>query len=131
MNNRKKLLFVCVENSCRSQMAEAIARMDHGDSVDAFSAGSKPSGRVNPKAVATMRELGYDMAPHWSKSFEDVPSVEYDAVVTMGCGDSCRHIPANRRDDWAIPDPKHLEPDEFRTIRDEIGRRVGELVSFL
>src|SRR5438046_4667436 len=85
----KRLLFVRVENSNRSQMAEAFARIHGGDAVDAYSAGSRPSGVVKPKAVAAMRERGYDLSTHRSKSLDDFPQIEYDLVVTMGCGDAC------------------------------------------
>lgn len=120
----KRLLFVCVENSNRSQMAEAFARIHGGDGVEAYSAGSRPSGVVNPKAIAAMRELGYDLGRHGSKSLDDIPDVEYDFVATMGCGDACPMVRARRREDWNIPDPKEMDPDEFREVRDLIERRV-------
>jgi protein-tyrosine-phosphatase len=121
----RRVLFVCVENSNRSQMAEAFARI-HGaaEGVEAYSAGSRPSGVVNPKAVEAMRELGYDLAAHASKSLSEIPDVEYDFVATMGCGDACPMVRAKRREDWSIPDPKHLPPDEFRAVRDLIERKV-------
>lgn len=127
----KRLLFVCVENSNRSQMAEAFARMLGGPGVEAYSAGSRPSGVVNPKAVAAMRELGYDLAAHGSKSIDDLPAVEFDFVATMGCGDACPFVAARRREDWAIPDPKHLPPDEFRGVRDLIRARVEGVLADL
>src|SRR5207253_637658 len=83
-----RVLFVCVENANRSQMAEAFARVLGGGRVEAFSAGSRPSGRVNPKAVEAMREVGCDLLTHCSKALADLPDVEFDAAVTMGCGDS-------------------------------------------
>jgi protein-tyrosine-phosphatase len=87
---KKKLLFVCVENSNRSQMSQAFAKMLGGENVEAYSAGSKPSGIVNPKAIAAMKELGYDLGKHDSKSLKDVEQfAPFDAVVTMGCGDAC------------------------------------------
>jgi arsenate reductase len=128
---KKKLLFVCVENSNRSQMSQAFAKILGGDKVESYSAGSKPSGVVNPKAIASMRELGYDLSRHESKSLDDLPDVEYDAVVTMGCGDACPFVKAKRREDWQIPDPKHLEPEEFRKVRDLIGTKIGELLESL
>lgn len=127
----KRLLFVCVENSNRSQMAEAFARMLGGSAVEAHSAGSRPSGVVNPKAVEAMRELGYDLAAHGSKSIDDLPAVEFDFVATMGCGDACPFVAARRREDWAIPDPKHLPPDEFRGVRDLIRARVEGVLADL
>ena len=124
-----KLLFVCVENSCRSQMAEAFAR-SHGDhEVEAFSAGSRPSGSVDPRAIAFMRELGFDLGAHSSKSVDDVVAhAPFDAVVTMGCGDECPHVPTRQRMDWEIDDPKRLPDDDFRAIRDRIGRLVEDLI---
>jgi protein-tyrosine-phosphatase len=128
--HRKRVLFVCVENANRSQMAEAFARRLGGDAVDAMSAGSAPSGTINPKAVRFMAELGYDLAAHASKSLDEVEG-EFDAVVTMGCGDRCPWIPAARREDWALPDPKHLDDDGYRAVRDEIGERVRRLLASL
>ena len=127
---KKRVLFVCVENANRSQMAEAFARMIGGAAVDAQSAGSRPSGVINPKAVRFMDELGYDLAAHRSKSLDDV-SGDFDAVVTMGCGDRCPWVPARLREDWALPDPKHMDDDDYRAVRDEIGRRVRVLLEAL
>src|SRR2546430_14381855 len=120
MGTTKLVLFVCIENSNRSQMAEAFARIHGGSRVEASSAGSRPSGRVNPRAVEFMRELGYDLTAHQSKSLVDLPPVEFDAAVTMGCGDACPMVWAKRREDWGIPDPKELPPDEYRRVRDLI-----------
>lgn len=122
------LLFVCVENSCRSQIAEAFARI-HGDSsTHAYSAGSRPSGVVNPRAIETMSEIGYDLSAHESLGLDDVPQSEYDYVVTMGCGDACPWIPARNREEWDIPDPKAMPPEEFRNVRDDIESRVKKLL---
>ena len=120
----KRMLFVCVENANRSQMAEAFARMLGGQSVEVFSAGSRPSGKVNQKAIESMHELGYDLSLHESKSLEELPDVTYDFVATMGCGDACPMVNARQRADWSIPDPKHLPPDEFRGVRDMIRDKV-------
>jgi len=127
----KRVLFVCVENSNRSQMAEAFARMLGGSEVEAYSAGSNPSGIINPKAIAAMSELGYDLTAHGSKSLDDLPNVEFDFVATMGCGDKCPLIKACRRSDWALPDPKHMGPEEYRAVRDEIRERVRVMLSEL
>jgi len=127
----KRLLFVCVENSNRSQLAEAFARIHGGAEVEAHSAGSHPSGRVNPKAIEAMRELGYDLAAHASKSLDALPAVEFDAVVTMGCGDACPFVRARRRIDWQIPDPRDMAPTEFRAVRDRIEREVRALLASL
>ncbi len=123
-NMVKSVLFVCVENANRSQMAEAFARMLGGDSVEAYSAGSRPSGRVNPKAIEFMAELGYDLAVHGSNSLDELPDIEFDFVATMGCGDECPMVRAKHRADWSIPDPKHLPADEFRLVRDSIRAQV-------
>jgi arsenate reductase (thioredoxin) len=126
-----RVLFVCVENSNRSQMAEAFARLHGGGRVEAYSAGSRPSGRVNPRAAEFMREVGCDLTTHQSKSLADIPEVEYDVAVTMGCGDECPLVRARRREDWGIPDPKELPAAEFRKVRDLIERKVKALLAGL
>lgn len=127
---KKKLLFVCVENSNRSQMSQAFAKMIGGENVEAYSAGSKPSGIVNPKAIAAMKDLGYDLSKHDSKSLKDVEQfAPFDAVVTMGCGDACPWMPAKKFIDWEIPDPKNMDPVEFNKVRDLIGDKVKSLLS--
>jgi protein-tyrosine-phosphatase len=105
-------------------MAEAFARIHGAGQFEAYSAGSRPSGRINPKAVESMREIGYDLAQHQSKSLSEIPDVEYDFVATMGCGDACPFVRARHRDDWEIPDPKEMPPDEFRKVRDLIESKV-------
>ncbi len=131
MIDSKRIVFVCVENSCRSQIAEAFARLHAGPNVEVYSAGSRPSGQVNPKAIASMRELGYDLTTHTSKSLDELPRVEFDAAVTMGCGDECPFLQAKTRVDWGIPDPKHLSPEEFRGVRDLIAVKIRELLARL
>lgn len=127
---KKKLLFVCVENSNRSQMSQAFASMYGGKKVEAYSAGSKPSGIVNPKAIAAMKELGYDLSKHDSKSLQEVEQfAPFDAVVTMGCGDACPWMPAKKFIDWQIPDPKQMEPAAFNEVRDFIGEKVKALLN--
>ncbi|MGC4034094.1 MAG: arsenate reductase ArsC [Tepidisphaeraceae bacterium] len=123
---KKRLLFVCIENSNRSQMAEAFARIHGGDAVEAYSAGSRPSGVVNPKAIHAMAELGYDLSAHRSNALTEVPADGYAFVATMGCGDACPNVGAALRDDWQIPDPKHLPPDEFNHVRDLIEEKVKD-----
>ena len=86
---KKSFLFVCIENSNRSQMAQAFAKIWGGEKVEAYSAGSRPSGKINPKAIASMSELGYDLSTHDSKSLDEIPAIQFDYVVTMGCGDAC------------------------------------------
>jgi protein-tyrosine-phosphatase len=122
------VLFVCVENSCRSQMAESYARRLAGEGWTVASAGSRPSGSIHPRAIAFMKEVGIDLPGQRSKGLAEVSSQSWDAVVTMGCGDACPHVPARRRLDWDLPDPKNLSDEEFRRVRDEIGRRVEELL---
>ena len=126
---KKKLLFVCVENSNRSQMSQAFAKMIGGRNIEAYSAGSKPSGVVNAKAITAMKELGYDLSKHESKSLKDVERfAPFDAVVTMGCGDACPWMPAKQFIDWEIPDPKNMEPSSFNKVRDMIRDKVKELL---
>ncbi len=127
----KRVLFVCVENSNRSQMAEAFARATGGDDVEAFSAGSRPSGVINPKAIRFMDELGLDLRTHASKSLDDIAGIDFDAVITMGCGDNCPWVPALRREDWALPDPRDMDDEGYRAVRDEIGSRVRDLLASL
>lgn len=126
--SKPRILFVCVENSCRSQMAEGFARLHGGGRVEACSAGSRPSGKVNETAVALMGEKGVDLAKQSSKGLDALPPGRWDAVVTMGCGDACPSLPAARRLDWALPDPKHMPLDDFRKVRDEIEARVSALL---
>ena len=127
-----RLLFVCIENSCRSQMAEGFARALGGDRVAAFSAGSRPSGQVNPRAVQFMAEKGIDLTPQHSKGLDDLPAgITWDYVVTMGCGDACPVFPGKRYLDWELPDPAGKSLDEVRPIRDEIDRLVRALLEDL
>jgi protein-tyrosine-phosphatase/SAM-dependent methyltransferase len=128
---RKRILFVCVENSNRSQMAEAFARIHGGDGVEAISAGSRPSGRVNLRAIAAMKEVGYDLTTHQSKGLDEFNGKDFDAAVTMGCGDECPLVHARRRMDWQIPDPKEMSPDQFMEVRNLIEQKVKELLANL
>lgn len=129
---KKKLLFVCVENSNRSQMSQAFATILGKNAVEAYSAGSKPSGVINPKAIAAMKELSYDLTAHHSKSLQEVEQyAPFDAVITMGCGDACPWMPAKQFIDWQIPDPKNMEPAQFNEVRDFIKGKVEELLKTL
>ena len=129
---KKKILFVCIENSNRSQMAQAFATMLGGNNVEAYSAGSKPSGKINPKAIDAMNELGHDLSTHSSKSLEEVKTfAPFDVVVTMGCGDACPWMPAKKSIDWQIPDPREMNKEDFRKVRDLIGEKVKELIASL
>ncbi|MEI7037809.1 arsenate reductase ArsC [Fulvimonas yonginensis] len=127
---KKRVLFVCVENANRSQMAEAFARIHGRDTVEPLSAGSAPSGGINPRAVRFMAELGYDLAAHRSKSLAEIEGT-FDAVVTMGCGDSCPWLPARRREDWNLPDPRDMDDAGYRAVRDAISARVRTLLDTL
>src|SRR5262245_6997581 len=128
---KKRVVFVCVENSTRSQMAEAFARIHGGDRIEAYSAGSRPSGKVNPKAIAAMKECGYDLSAHRSKNVTELQDLEFDAAVTMGCGDECPALRAKKRLDWQIPDPKEMPPELFRQVRDLIEAKVKDLLQEL
>ena len=125
----KMVLFVCVENSCRSQIAEAFARIHGSGLIEAFSAVSRPSGEVNPKAVENMREIGYDLSAYQAKSLDEIPKVVFDYVITMGCGDQCPVFQTKHREDWEIPDPKAMPPDEFRAVRNLIQSKVKNLIA--
>ena len=127
----KSILFVCVENSNRSQMAEAFARLHGAGRVVAASAGSRPSGRVNPRAIAAMAEKGYDLTTHASKGLEAFNGIPVDVTVTMGCGDECPLVPAARRVDWRIPDPRDMDDVAFRGVRDLIEDQVKRLLAEL
>ena len=126
-----RVLFVCVENACRSQMAEGFARHYGGGQIQAFSAGSKPRGTVDPTAVVIMAEKGIALETHASKGLADLPPVTWDAIVTMGCGDACPTIPAARRIDWQIPDPARQPLNGYRAIRDTIDQSVRRLLDEL
>jgi arsenate reductase (thioredoxin) len=127
----KKILFVCVENSNRSQMAEAFAKIHGAGKVEAHSSGSRPSGKVNPKAIEAMKELGYDLTTHTSKGLADFNGQEVEVAITMGCGDECPLVHANRREDWQIPDPRDMTPEQFRGVRDLIEAKVKTLLAAL
>lgn len=126
---KKKVLFVCIENSNRSQMAQAFATIHGGGEIEAYSAGSAPSGKINPKAIAAMKELDYDLSSHASKSLKEVEAdAPFDAVVTMGCGDACPWMPARQFIDWQIPDPRNMNEEDFRKVRDGIEQKVKGLL---
>lgn len=131
MSGTPRVLFVCAENACRSQMAEAFARRLGAGRIDACSAGSRPAENVNPRAIAFMAECGYDLRDRATTPLSAFEEQTFDAVVTMGCGDACPMIPAARRVDWVLPDPKSLPDDEFRAVRDEIEHRVRQIISEL
>lgn len=125
------ILFLCVHNAGRSQMAAGFARRAGAGRVEVFSGGSEPAGAVNPAAVAVMAEVGIDIAGFVPQRFTDDLLARVDVVVTMGCGDTCPYVPGKRYVDWPLDDPKGRPVDEVRRIRDEIRALVEELVAQL
>ena len=121
--NIKKVLFVCVENSCRSQLAEAISNHLFSNHLKAFSAGSKPSGKINPKAIASLKAIGIEHKGK-SKSVNEVKDSDFDFVVGMGCGDKCPVIPGSKRIEWNFPDPKKYGAKKFNEVRDQIKEKI-------
>jgi len=132
MTDRKPtVLFVCVHNAGRSQMAAGYLRALAGDRIDVRSAGSAPKGSLNPTAVEAMREEGIDIAGHAPQLLTTDAVRESDAVVTMGCGDACPVFPGKRYEDWELDDPAGQSLEVVRGIRDEIRRRVEALIGEL
>ena len=125
---KRNILFVCIENANRSQMAQAFAQIHGRDIVNAHSAGSKPSGKINPKAIASMKEIGYDLSSHKSKSLDEIPNVVYEYAIMMGCGDECPFVNANNREEWDITDPRDMNENEFREVRKLIEEKVISLL---
>ncbi len=125
------MLFVCVHNAGRSQLAAALLRHYAGDRVRVRSAGSLPAERVNPAVVAVLREVGVELAAAAPRALASHEVAASDVVVTMGCGDACPVFPGQRRLDWAVPDPAGLSCEQVRPIRDDIDRRVRALLAEL
>jgi arsenate reductase (thioredoxin) len=125
------VLFVCVHNAGRSQMAAGLLNHLAGDSVAVRSAGSAPAGEVNPAAVQVMAELGIDMAQEFPKPLTDEFVRAADVVITMGCGDACPIYPGKRYEDWEVDDPAGRSVDEVRRIRDDLVGRVRTLIGAL
>jgi protein-tyrosine-phosphatase len=125
------VLFVCVHNAGRSQMAAGLLAYHGAGRVAVRSAGSAPGERVNPSAVAVMQELGIDISGERPQPITDTTVQEADVVVTMGCGDACPIYPGKRYLDWSVPDPAGLPPEQVRPIRDEIDQRVLVLLAEL
>lgn len=125
---RKNILFICIENSCRSQMAEAIVNNFYWQKFVGYSAGSKPLGQINPKAIEVMREIGVDISNQKSKGFDEIKNIKFDYVITMGCGEICPVYPSKYKLDWQIDDPKDKGIEYFREVRDEIRKKIDELV---
>ena len=125
------VLFVCVHNAGRSQMAAGFLQHLAGDRIEVLSAGSEPADQVNPAAVAAMAEVGIDLAAATPKLLTDASVQQADVVVTMGCGDACPFYPGKRYDDWPLDDPAGQGIEAVRPIRDEIRSRVEALVAEL
>lgn len=125
----KNILFVCVENANRSQMAEAFGHLYKGDNLEVYSAGSKPAGKINEKAVKAMAVLGYDLTTHQSTNINQLENIKFDVIISMGCGDDCPNIEASIREDWQIPDPKNLTEADYWTIRDYIKIKVKQIIT--
>ena len=131
MKDRPSVLFVCVHNAGRSQMAAAYLQTLAQGRIEVRSAGSAPAEQVNPAAVAAMLEEGIDMSAETPKILTDDFVQESDVVITMGCGDTCKFYPGKRYEDWVLDDPAGQGVDAVRPIRDEIRRRVEVLISEL
>jgi arsenate reductase (thioredoxin) len=128
---RPSVLFVCVHNAGRSQMAAGFLKHLAGGRVDVLSAGSAPGPAVNPMAIRAMSEVGIDIAAEEPKLLRDSAVREADVVITMGCGDACPIYPGKRYEDWTLADPAGKEMEAVRPIRDEIERRVHDLLGSL
>ena len=124
----KKILFVCVQNASRSQMAQGFAEALGKGRVEVYSAGSRPSSHINPQAIEVMKEKDIDLSGRRPKGLNDLPPVEMDYLVTMGCEEVCPAVPARRIIEWQIPDPKGKPIDEIRKIRDMLEDRVKVLL---
>jgi arsenate reductase len=129
--SRPTVLFVCVRNAGRSQMAAALLEKMTGDAVRVLSAGTQPADDVHPNVVAAMREVDIDLSQARPRRLEDDTVREADVVITMGCGDECPFYPGKRYEDWDLPDPAGRPIEEVRAIRDEIERRVRGLLGSL
>lgn len=130
-NQKPAVLFVCVHNAGRSQMAAGFMRELAGDRVDVLSAGSEPKDAINPVAVAAMQEVGIDISNQQPKILTTEAVFESDAVITMGCGDACPIFPGKRYEDWVLEDPAGQDIDFVRRVRDDIKGRVEVLLNEL
>jgi len=128
MKEKAKILFVCVQNASRSQMAQGFAEAFGKGRVEVYSAGSRPASQINPLAIEVMKEKGIDLSGRRPKGLNDLPPVEMDYLVTMGCEEVCPAVPAKKIIEWQIPDPKGKPIDEVRTIRDMLESEVKRLL---
>jgi arsenate reductase (thioredoxin) len=126
-----EILFVCVHNAGRSQMAAGLLHRKAGDSVRVISAGSEPADQLNPAVVEAMEEVGVDISAERPKKLEDDMVRESDVVITMGCGDACPIYPGKRYEDWELEDPAGKDLETVRGIRDQIEARVDGLLAEL
>jgi protein-tyrosine-phosphatase len=131
MKDRPSVLFVCVHNAGRSQMAAALTQSLSSGRVNVRSAGSEPADRINPVAVQVMQEIGLDLSQEFPKPMTDEVVRAADVVITMGCGDSCPIYPGKNYEDWAVADPAGQPPERVRAIRDDIRARVERLLAEL
>jgi protein-tyrosine-phosphatase len=131
MTNKPTVLFVCVHNAGRSQMAAGYLQALAGDRIQVLSAGSAPKDTINPVAVEAMLEEGIDIANNTPKVLTDDAVLASDVVITMGCGDACKFYPGKRYEDWALEDPAGQGIDAVRQIRNDIKTRVEKLISEL
>ena len=123
-----KIVFVCVENARRSQMAQGFAEAFGQGNIGVFSAGSRPASQIDPLVIETMREKGIDLSSRHPKGLNDLPPVEMDYLITMGCEETCPAVLARKIIEWQIPDPKGKSIDEIRRIRDVLETKVKMLV---
>lgn len=123
-----KVAFVCIGNSCRSQMAEGFAKEFAGDILDVYSAGTDPAAEVKPNAIKVMKEIGIDISGQYPKLLEEIPS-ELDVLITMGCGVECPYLPCKFRADWGLEDPAGKSVDFFRETRKKIKKNVKNLIN--
>ena len=123
-----KVLFACVENSCRSQIAEALAKNISPSKVDFYSAGSKPSGIINPTATKLLNSQEVYLTDHKSQNISEFVNVKIDYLILMGCGDQCPNLVANEIVEWDIPDPKDMEEPEFLNVIEKIRGKVQKLI---
>lgn len=125
--SKKTVAFVCVGNSCRSQMAEGFAKAYGSDLLEVYSAGTHPSGGVNPNAIEAMKEKGIDISEQYPKMLDDIPE-SIDILITMGCGVVCPFVPNGYTEDWGLDDPVGQPIEVFRETRDVIESKVKEMI---
>ena len=128
MEGKKKVVFVCVENARRSQMAQGFAEILGHGKLEVYSAGSRPAPQIDPLVIEVMKEKGIDLSAKRPKGLNELPPIEMDYLVTMGCEETCPAIPVKKVIDWEIPDPKGKSIEVFREVRDMVEEKVKELL---